>query len=132
MKTVKRKLIYLVRTSVGVEVHNTKPSDVVFPLKDKKYWHVRTFRFRVGEADTRLLYSSNWLGTIGVYDISDPKHVQIMIKQFDQHLRQILFWNVKCELENNGVPMSERSKQHPWERPPTFLSSRLKDLIWPT
>lgn len=132
MRTVKRKLVYLVRTHKGVEIHQVKPSDVVFHSRDKNYWHVRTFRFRVGEACPSLLYSDNWLGTIGVYDVSDTKQVLEMFKQFESHLRSILLWNVKCELADNGVLMVEMSKKPPKSMVPTMLAERLKDVIWPT
>jgi len=132
MKTVKRKLVYLVRTQKGVEIHQIKPGDVVFHSRDKNYWYVRTFRFRVGEADTRLLYADNWLGTIGVYDISDAKQALEMFKQFESHLRSIILWNVKCTLENTGIPVMEISKKPPRQMVPTILALLLKDVILPT
>lgn len=131
MRMVKRKLVYLIRTQKGVEIHQTKPGDVVFPSRDKNFWHIRTFRFRVGEACPSLLYSDNWLGTIGVYDISDIKQVLEMFKQFESHLRAVLLWNVKSTLENSGIPMMEVSKKPPRGMVPTTLALLLKDVIWP-
>ncbi len=92
------KLAYVVRTENDVIITEEQPKEIQF-FPGKKDWFFKndpSWRFSVGEHDHhQLLYTDNpWIGPIGVYDISKPGHVLVMMRQVKAHLNYIKYRHV--------------------------------------
>ena len=85
------KLVYLMQDYEKAEVTLvfTKPVGVRVS-KNITAWYFRSFAFRIGEADGRLLYSSGWTGPIGVFDLDKPHHLKNLFEMSQTHLRSLL------------------------------------------
>ncbi len=78
----KQNLVYLVRGENGVELVFKKPADV--KLLNARQWRVwkggKSFDYieSIGDNGTRFLYSENYTGTVGVFDMSKKSHLKAL------------------------------------------------------
>lgn len=101
------KLAYLVREKDGIKLVHKKPAGVRIS-KNHTMWFLRQFSFTLGVCERSFHY--NDLEVIGVFDLENPKHLTVMIKMFESHLRQSLERKVLLAvgfltpIENNNKP----------------------------
>jgi len=96
------KYVFLVRTENGIEVTFKKPDGVKISSKESRWIFSRPgqedpFVEKIGSSG-EFLYSDNWTGPIGVYDLSDPSHVRAFTEQLLSHYEEILSWKAHCRL----------------------------------
>lgn len=98
-----QKFVFLVRTENGVGVTDKKPKGLDISADGdqwifKRYPDQDPLVFCVGNSGD-LLYTDGWEGPIGVYDLSDYRHVEAFLEQFRLHYNEVVSWKLQCELK---------------------------------
>lgn len=132
MKSVKRKIVFLVRTRYYLEIHHKKPSDVTFVSDKKLEWTTRGFLTQVGEMNHNFLKDDCCMEmTVGVYDISDPVQALALREHSDKHLRFLLSKSIIDKLEELGIKMFEPTDHAVSEGlTPNYVHGELKRFIY--
>lgn len=118
--------MYLVTTEDGVKLTTKKPRGVML-LNDGENWKFRSFVMTVGGDVGKFLYSSDWIGPVGVYDVSKPEHLASMMKQALAHDRAITARIVKRKIADAIDPQSRLEADSHNFLPP-IQRKRLKPL----
>ena len=97
-----KKFVFLVRTENGVEAVHKAPKGLEISSDEHRWVFKRhpdqsPLIFDIGSSSD-LLYSDGWTGPIGVYDLSDPRHVEAFLDQALFHHNEIMSRKLQCDL----------------------------------
>ena len=129
--------LYLVSDGKKISTALDKPDDVIL---DEVCWRIRDHPFPIGQAVT-VYTDGPWIGTIGVYNISEPTHVVALAKDMREHSLSLaerrieegmhILFGPKASSEVHGymwVFDGDRQRNHKW-KPLAGLLWRVSQLM---